>query len=284
MGAKRSRDERKQRTAEQRRVQQARDRRQRRIVYGISIPVALVIIALVPFTNWYHAHQRGKQHAVGYVRAATTAAKPAGCTGVRNDRQLTTSVVKAGTTVDYAGLSAKAGEALPPTSGPRESNLLADTPAFFAVKSAPHPERAVGNLYHGYVVVWYDKDLPAADVKTLQTAAGASTRTLFVPWTRSIFPGGQHVVFTAWDRTQRCKTASAKALTAFVGAYQDDTSGPHWASPTAPSPSANTTTPTTVPTLQPTVTLPVPTATATAATPAPATPAPATPTPAASSG
>jgi Protein of unknown function (DUF3105) len=259
MGAKRSRDERKQRTAEQRRAQQARDRRQRRIVYGISIPIALVIIGLVPFTNWYHAHQRGKQHAVGYVRAATAAAKSAGCTGVRNDRQIPTSVVKTGATVDYAGLTAKAGQALPPTSGPRESNLLADTPAFFAVKSAPHPERAVGNLYHGYIVVWYDKQLPAADVKTLQTASAASTRTLFVPWTRSVFPGGQHVVFTAWDRTQRCRTAATKALTEFVGAYQDDTSGPHWASPTAPSPSGagTTVTPTTVPTPQTTVTLPV---------------------------
>lgn len=234
MGAKRSRDERKDRAAEQRRIQRAHDRRQRRIVYGIAAPVALLIIAIVPFTDWYHAHQRGQQHSVGYVRKASAAAKAAGCTGVRNDRQIPTSIVKAGTTVDYAALTAKAGNALPPTSGPREASVLADTPAFFALASAPHPERAVGNLNHGYIVVWYDSQLPAKDVKALQAAS--NTRTLTVPWTRSVFPDGRHVVFTAWDRTQRCTSASATALGEFATAHRDDASGKNWASPSAPTP------------------------------------------------
>jgi hypothetical protein len=236
MGAKRSRDERKQRTAQQRAQEKARDRRQRRIVYGIAAPVALLIIGVVPFTNWYHAHQRGIQHSVGYVRAATSAAKTAGCTGVRNDQQMTTSVITAGTTVDYAALVAKAGQQLPPTSGPRDANLLPDSPAFIARSAAPHPERAIGNLDHGYIIVWYDNDLPAAQVKLLQAASSQNTRTLIVPWTRSIFPNGQHVVFTAWDRTQRCKTVSGAVLTSFAGTYGDDTSGSGWGSPTAPTP------------------------------------------------
>ncbi|MCW2545562.1 MAG: hypothetical protein JWN96_22 [Mycobacterium sp.] len=236
MGAKRSRDEKKDLAAEKRRIQQERDRRQRRIMFGIAVPVALVIIAIVPVTNWWHAHQRGKQHAVGYVKAASAAAKSASCTGVRNDRQITTSIVAAKTTVDYAALTAKAGNSLPPTSGPRESTLLPATPAFYAIKSAPRPEQAVGNLYHGYVIVWYDSKLPAADVKTLQTAAATATQTIVVPWTRSVFPGDQHVVFTAWDRSQRCKTASAAVLNDFSTTYVNDTSGATWASPSAPSP------------------------------------------------
>jgi len=236
MGSKRSRDERKERTAQMREQQRAKDRRQRRIVYGIAAPVALIIIAIVPFTNWYHAHQRGIQHSVGYVRAASKQAKAAGCAGVRNDRQMTTSVIKSGTTVDYASLVAKAGQQLPPTSGPRDANLLPDTPAFIARSAAPHPERALGNLAHGYVIVWYDNDLPAAQVKLLQAASSQNSRTLIVPWTRSVFPNGQHVVFTAWDRTQRCKTVSAAVLTSFAGTYGDDASGSGWGSPTAPTP------------------------------------------------
>jgi hypothetical protein len=236
MGSKRSRDDRKERTAQLREQQRAKDRRQRRIVYGISAPLALVIIGIVPFTDWYHAHQRGIQHSVGYVRPAIKAAKDAGCTGVRNDRQMTTSVIKQGSTVDYATLVAKAGQELPPTSGPRDADLLPDSPAFIARTAAPHPERAVGNLDHGYVIVWYDNDLSAAQVKALQTASTQNDRTIIVPWTRSIFPNDQHLVFTAWDRTQRCKTFSAAALTSFVGTYGDNTSGQSWGSPTAPTP------------------------------------------------
>jgi hypothetical protein len=242
MGAKRSRDEKKDQAAEKRRIQQEKDRRQRRILFGIAVPIALIIIAIVPVTNWYNAHQRGKQHAVGYVRAASDAAKKASCTGVRNDRQIETSIVAAKTTVNYAALTAKAGNSLPPTSGPREATLLPATPVFYAVKSAPRPEQAVGNLYHGWVIAWYDSKLPAADVKVLQTAAASATQTLVVPWTRSVFPGDQHVVFTAWDRSQRCKTASAAALTGFSTTYVNDATGAKWASPSAPSPTVPDTT------------------------------------------
>lgn len=245
MGAKRSRNERKQRAAEKREAQRQKDKRQRRIVYGIAGPVALVIIALVPITKWYQAHQRGIQHSVGYVRDASAAAKTAGCTGVRNDKQIPTSLVKAGTTVDYAALTTQAGQSLPPTSGPRESNPLPDTPTFYTYNDAPRPERAVGNLNHGYIVVWYDSKLPSADVKALQTASTANTRTLIVPWTRSVLPGDQHVVLTAWDRTQRCTKASPEVIAAFAARYRDDTSGKGWASPTSPTPngSAGTATP-----------------------------------------
>ncbi len=149
---------------------------------------------------------------------------------------MTTSVIKSGTTVDYAALVAKAGQQLPPTSGPRDANLLPDSPAFIARSAAPHPERAIGNLDHGYVIVWYDNDLPAAQVKALQTASSQNSRTLIVPWTRSVFPDGRHLVFTAWDRTQRCKTLSTAALTSFVGTYGDDSSGAGWGSPSAPTP------------------------------------------------
>lgn len=236
MGAKRSRDEKKDQAAEKRRIQQERDRRQKRIMFGIAVPVALVIIAIVPVTNWYHAHERGKKHAVGYVTSASSAAKKASCTGVRNDRQIETSIVPAKTTVNYASLTAKAGNSLPPTSGPRESTLLPATPVSYTEAKAPRPEQAVGNLYHGWIIVWYDSKLPAADLKTLQTAAASATQTLVVPWTRSVFPGNQHVVFTAWDRSQRCVTASAAVLTAFSTAHVNDATGSGWASPSAPSP------------------------------------------------
>lgn len=108
-------------------------------------------------------------------------------------------------------------------------------------------------------------------MKALQAASSDNDRTLIVPWTRSIFPDGRHVVFTAWDRTQRCTKVSAAALTAFAGAYRDaDASGQGWGSPSAPTPSG-----------APSPT-PTPTATATAsasAKPSASSSAAATPTP-----
>ena len=284
MGAKRSRDERKDRAHAQREAAKARDRRQRRIVYGGAGTLVVLILAAVPITHWYQAHQRGIKHSVGYVTAASATAKTAGCTGVRNDRQIPTSIVKTGAYVDYASLTAKAGQELPPSSGPREETPLPDTPQFYAFTSAPRPEQAVGNLDHGYIVVWYDSKLPAAQVKTLQSAVANNARTLVVPWTRSVFPDGRHVVFTAWDRTQRCTTVSAAVMTAFADTYRDaDPSGHGWGSPTAPTPSesAAATTPTTNPTLVPATTAPVTSPTATAPATTPATGATTTPVPSA---
>jgi hypothetical protein len=282
MGAKRSRDDRKDRAAARRAEEEARDRRQRRIVYGTAIPIVILIIALVPLDHWYQAHKRGEQHGVGYVKTASAVAKAAGCTGVRNDRQIPTSIVPAGTTVDYATLTAKAGQDLPPTSGPREANPLPDTPQFYAFKSAPRPERAVGNLDHGYVVVWYDSKLPAADVKTLQTAVASNARTLVVPWTRSVFPDGKHVVLTAWDRTQRCTKASAAVMSDFANSYRDaDPIGQDWGSPTAPTPSesSSATTPTEAPTTAPATTPTAPAPSLTPTTPATVAPSAAATTP-----
>lgn len=245
-------------------------------MYGTAIPLVVLIIALVPLDHWYQAHQRGKQHAVGYVKTASADAKAAGCTGVRNDRQIPTSIVKAETYVDYAALTAKAGQGLPPTSGPREATPLPDTPQFYAFKSAPRPEQAVGNLDHGYVVVWYDSKLPAADVKILENAVASNDRTLVVPWTRSVFPDGKHVVLTAWDRTQRCTKASAAVMSDFANTYRDaDPSGQDWGSPTAPTPSQASTA--TTPTEAPVTTAPA--TTPTAATTTPATTPATTPTP-----
>jgi glucose/arabinose dehydrogenase len=190
--------------------------------------------------------------------------------------------VKPGTTVDYAGLTAAAGQALPPTSGPREANPLPDSPAFSSRAAAPRPERAVGNLNHGYIVVWYDNQLPDQDVKTLQTAVASNTRTLVVPWTRSIFPDGRHVVLTAWDRTQRCTMASTAVITDFANSYRDLSAAQQgWASPSAPTPSgAGGSTPTPKPTTKPT-TLPTPSVkpTGQASAAAPSSAAPAGPSP-----
>ncbi len=114
--------------------------------------------------------------AASSTRSATSALpasrpRPPAAPGYATTARSPTSVIQSGTTVDYASLVAKAGNQLPPTSGPRDANLLPDTPAFIARSAAPHPERAIGNLDHGYVIVWYDNDLPAAQVKLLQAAS-----------------------------------------------------------------------------------------------------------------
>jgi len=61
-----------------------------------------------------------------------------------------------------------------------------------------------------------------------------------VPWTRGTFPDGRHFVLTAWQRTERCKTVSAAAITSFTAKYVNSPTAPEvgggGGSPLNPSP------------------------------------------------
>jgi hypothetical protein len=136
--------------------------------------------------------------------------------------------------VDYTKLLAEKGEQIPPSSGPHDANPLPDSIHFYQRADKPKLERAVHNLEHGFIVGWYDSELPADQVTKLQQVAGqAGERFIAVPWDRGVFPDGKHFVLTAWDRTQRCTTVDAAVVADFVKAYEDPTSGQDWKSPTA---------------------------------------------------
>src|SRR4051794_10357586 len=199
--AKSSRNERRARVEAMRREQRRKERRSSFLVYGIGsfLAVAVLLAAVVP--SILQARSRSAQRSVGYVKAASSTAKAADCTGVRNDVQISRDHVT--TPVDYSKLLTEKGEQIPPSSGPHNANPLPDSIHFYQRADKPVLERAVHNLEHGFVIAWYDNELPQAEVTKLQQiTAQAGQRFIAVPWDRGVFPDGRHFVLTAWDRTQ----------------------------------------------------------------------------------
>jgi hypothetical protein len=211
-----------------RREQKRQELRRALLIYVPTGAVALaVIVGIVIYTVLDH-RAKSAQHKVGHVAAATSAAAAAGCTGVVNDAQQGRTHVGRTQKVDYTQA--------PPSSGNHDEDPLPAAIRFYNPRSGIRTERAVHNLEHGFVVGWYDAQLPTAQVDALRQAADAAgDRFIAVPWTRSTFPDGRHFVLTAWDRTQRCTTVSPAAVTDFVRRYGDPgDAGKGWKSPTAP--------------------------------------------------
>jgi hypothetical protein len=263
VGKKSVQAERRNRLEKIRQEQRKKERRRSLLIYGGAGVAALGILAAAIIPPVLSNYRERKTHRVGYVHAATKAASAAGCTGVVNDRQVGRNHVSATQTVTYA--------ASPPSSGNHDADPMPDAVHFYARADKPRLERAVHNLEHGFVVAWYDPDLPAAQVTKLKNyAAKASTRFIAVPWNRGTFPANRHFVLTAWDRTQRCTSVSPAAIDDFLKAWADpDIAGAKWNSPTAPESGAagGTLTPaTSTPTSTPT-----PTARSSAGTASPST-------------
>lgn len=230
--AKSSRSDRRERVEAMRREQQRKERRSSFLIYGIGsfLAVAVLLAAVIP--SILQARSRSEQRSVGYVKAASSAAGTAGCTGVRNDVQISRDHTEAA--VDYQKLLADKGEQVPPSSGPHDQNPLPESIHFYQRADKPKVERAVHNLEHGFIVVWYDSALPQDQVTKLQDVSNqAGGRFIAVPWDRSVFPDGRHVVLTAWDRTQRCNTVNPDVVASFIKTYSDPNTGQNWKSPTA---------------------------------------------------
>jgi hypothetical protein len=230
--AKSSRNDRRARVEAMRREQRRKERRSSFLVYGLGsfLAVAVLLAAIIP--SVLQSRERSEKRSVGYVTSPSAAATAANCTGVRNDAEVSRDHVT--TTVDYAKLLGDKGQQIPPSSGPHDANPLPDAIRFYNRADKPKLERAVHNLEHGFVVAWYDPELPQPEVDKLQQVAQqAGERFIAVPWDRGVFPDGRHFVLTAWDRTQRCATVNTDVVADFLRTYADPTEGQDWDSPTA---------------------------------------------------
>lgn len=198
------------------------------LIYGTTGFVALAVLAGIIVYSVIDNRSKSEQRKVGYVEAASPAALAAGCTGIVNDPMRGAGHVPSTETVDY--------EVAPPSSGIHDGDPLPDAIRFYNPGSGIRVERAVHNLEHGFVVGWYDTELPDDQVEKLRTVANeAGSRFIAVPWDRSVFPDGKHFVLTAWDRTQRCETVSADVVKEFVDKWANPPlDGATWDSPTAP--------------------------------------------------
>ena len=124
----------------------------------------------------------------------------------------------------------------PATSGPHYPVWIKPPPQVFATNL---PEtRAVHNLEHGYVVVYYslgpDAPLPA-DILTVLTASITGERKVLMAPYRPL-PEGKALAFAAWDELQLCgptvTAAEARsALDKFIAAFREGPLAPEAKSP-----------------------------------------------------
>jgi Protein of unknown function (DUF3105) len=123
----------------------------------------------------------------------------------------------------------------PATSGPHYPVPLPPQPSVY---TTPVPEaRAVHNLEHGYVWVYYRDSgaaaLSAGAIDALRTAATAQRKVLMAPYPQ--LPDGVTLAFAAWDELQQCgsgvtATQAVASLGSFVNTYREG--------PLAPEPGA----------------------------------------------
>jgi hypothetical protein len=210
---RRANRDRRQRLEELRKQQRAAERRKNWLFAGSAIVVAIILISAAVIPAYLHDRNEKKKQKEGYQAAPTSAEKTAGCLGVHND-PLSAAAEHFQTPIDYTkeqyGDTRGGTQPIPPTGGKHNALSLGDTQRFYDIADKPRPERAVHNLEHGYIVVWYDSKLPAADVTKLKALATnpAYPRLLVVGWWQSVLPSDKHVVFTSWGRTDRCASVN----------------------------------------------------------------------------
>ena len=199
---------------EQRKKARAAERRKTVLTIVISTLVGAALIGGSVYFSVQSKH-KGPKTALKNVGGTIT---DAGCLDPKAEdvdpKAISDATKHTTATVDY-------GANIPPTSGQHNpSPLPVGAKKFYSRSENPPPERAVHNLEHGYVVVWYDKTVSDADIKLLQSAADAAEgKFLIVPWQRGDFPGDKHIVLTAWSERQQCGGVSGDAMQKFMDTY-----------------------------------------------------------------
>ena len=221
---RRANKDRRARLEELRRQQKAAERRKNFLFIGSAIAVAVILIAAAIIPAYLHDQAKQRKAKPGYQAAPTAAEKAAGCLGVHND-PVSPAAQHVTTPIDYSkekyGDTKGGTPAIPPSGGRHNPITLSDQTRFYPLSQKARPERAVHELEHGYIVIWYDSKLPADQVTHLQQLAGQGnlSHLLVVGWWQGDLPLGKHVVLTSWGRTERCGTVSDSVVNAFYKAH-----------------------------------------------------------------
>ena len=199
---------------EQRKKARSKERRGTVLTIVIS---SLIGIGLIASAVYFGQKEKGPNVPLAEIGVTKEAAA---CDPVKDEpipKEATDDAVKhVTTTVNY--------DPAPPSSGAHNpSPLPVGSKKFYSREENPPPERAVHNLEHGYVVVWYDQKATDEQVALLERAGRAARgKLLFMPWTRQDFPGDKHVVMTSWAVKQSCGEVSGAAIEEFF----DNHAGP----------------------------------------------------------
>ena len=222
--ARRANKDRRARLEELRRQQRAAERRKNYLFIGTGIVIALGLIAGAVIPAYEHDQAAKRKSKAGHQAAPTKAELAAGCTGVHND-PVSAAAIHVTQPIDYSkekyGDTRGGTPPIPPSGGRHNPVTLPDTSRFYPISQKPRPERAVHNLEHGYVVVWYDSKLPASQVAQLQsmTQLPNFSRLYVVGWWQGDLPSNKHVVLTSWGRTDRCDSVSQSVIGTFYSQH-----------------------------------------------------------------
>ncbi|HVF03297.1 MAG TPA: DUF3105 domain-containing protein [Frankiaceae bacterium] len=192
---------------EQRKKARAKERRGTVLTIVISSVIGIGLIGSAVYFGQKNKGPNLALHEVGVSKEA------AACDPVKEEvipKEATDDAVKhVDSLVSY--------DPAPPSSGAHNpSPLPVGSKKFFSRDEDPPPERAVHNLEHGYVVVWYDGRATAEQVELLERAGrGARGKILIMPWTRGNFPGDKSVVLTSWSIKQACSDVSGAVIKEF---------------------------------------------------------------------
>jgi hypothetical protein len=231
---RRANRDRRQRIEEMRKQQRAAERRKNFIFAGSAslLAIGLILAAVIPaYLHDKHQKEKAKQATKVMQLKPTAAETAAGCTGVHQD-PVSPAAQHVNTPIDYS--KAKYGDTeggtppIPPSGGQHNPISLGDTNRFYPLAEQPRPERAVHNLEHGYVVVWYDSKLAKSEVTKLEAMAKSPklSRLLVVGWWQGDLPGNKHVVLSAWGRTDRCDTVSDAVVNNFYANHLNGSIAP----------------------------------------------------------
>jgi hypothetical protein len=108
----------------------------------------------------------------------------------------------------------------PPSYGTHNPVPLPPLPRVVSLDTAPPlaAERAVHNLEHAYVVVWYDDPDDEAVIASALSRVD-ERKLLAVPWMRAPFENDARFVLTAWGHRQACTSISSSAIESFFASY-----------------------------------------------------------------
>ncbi|HEX6208203.1 MAG TPA: DUF3105 domain-containing protein, partial [Actinomycetota bacterium] len=103
---------------------------------------------------------------------------------------------------------------VPATSGPHFTQWLPPGERVYDVPFDPAFEfRAVHNLEHGYIIMYYEQDgeraLDPGIVEDLQTLARSQPKVMIAPYPN--LQEDENLVLVAWNRAQRCDVSGASA-------------------------------------------------------------------------
>ncbi len=230
----RSSAERKAAIEQLRNQQRRKERRTTILIISAALAIALALIA-IPASSWIR--EKIKDSPNQPAASFGVAAAQAGCDAeIVDEASGESNHVDAGQRVDY--------ELTPPSSGSHAAETVRGARGFYGTRDAPAVERLVHNLEHGYLVAWYNPDMPGDDLQALsdlskrmrnaQGEPAAEGKFIASPWPgtedgRPPLPEGKNVVLVRWGAPeprgagkawrQACSLVSGEAVAAFAGRH-----------------------------------------------------------------